>query len=107
MKTKQCYEHHTKCNGNTCNKEQQHTPTLSVKKKGDYYQVVYGKYDDEFCSTLHKEHADEIIRAINSHEALLDAAKYALQAIRYIAPNESEDVIEKLSKAIAQVNGGK
>src|SRR5882757_8376278 len=46
-----------------------------------------------------KANAEFIVRAVNSHEMLLEAAKLALVAIRYNSPREPEYLIRAITQA--------
>ena len=59
-----------------------HTPTLyrvdGIDDRG-YTRVLYGKGTDsrELCSSFYEDNAKLIVKACNSHEALLEACKEA------------------------------
>lgn len=104
----------------------QHTPTPWIQEgrqvKGGEYQAesidvsLSGKSGNVKMTTahrvyfrcLHEEDAEFIVRAVNSHEALLEAAKSFLG----VSPSDNYDLgyqenREVLAKVIAQAEGGK
>jgi hypothetical protein len=109
MKTKKCYETHRKCNGTTCNFEAQekvqHAPQLINKLANEYTKNVAhnpdGKIFDHILAMV--EGTPDLIRAVNSHEALLEAAK------RLHAEGHKQCFGELcyMEKAIAQAEEGK
>ena len=63
------------------------TPTLTVKRTGDYWQVLdtgAKRSGREFASCLRKEDAEAIVSAVNSHEALLKIAREVAGPGRHI-----------------------
>lgn len=77
----------------------------------DYSDVIDSEGTFVFAG-LSRKQAEFIVRAVNSHEALLEAAKLGLSFLRsdYIGPNEKDlsgGAIMKISKIIAQAEGVK
>lgn len=89
----------------------EHTPTPwkiipNYKSDGQYIkagiQTLLETWIGEFSS---QDNATFIVRAVNSHEALLEAAKLAKIQIHYGYIDGKEDVIKILDDAIKSAEG--
>jgi len=94
--------------------EREHTPTpeywLSEYSGGTYFTICGKDYPDEFVARFpRRSEAEKFLGAVNSHEALLEAAKGYLWSGH--EPTDSDVHQEnqcrqcRLEKAIAQAEG--
>lgn len=95
MKTKKCYETHKNCNKNYCEKTQ-HQPDGSHTPMPEDYRHFYSMESGLSFFVKHPVDGSKIVRAVNSHEALLEAAKLGLQ--------EAKDTLEVVGGCDHSVN---
>lgn len=135
MKTKQCYDTHKNCNKDYCEKdleakrlgnsvkgpETQHTPTPWHRNVSPAYKYpIYADKngDPNGRDWIHiaavlsgnpnaEADLDFIVRAVNSHGALLRAAVYALNELQHPHPNPENKAltINELKEVIKQAEG--
>ncbi len=87
-----------------------HTPTpWIVGRKADYWDVKQknGFLESEVATCLRKESAAFIVRAVNSHEALLTNLKAALIVLESNPMMVHSDIVTSIRKAIAQAEQGR
>lgn len=90
---------------------------MKVKKKSGYtpppwmaewtgVEANIGRPNNVVGTIKTMAEADRIVRAVNSHEALLEAAKIGLQIGLDAGMEDSmDDALKKIRKAIAQAEG--
>ncbi len=86
-------------------KANDHTPTPWTDQKGDLIGA-----DGTMVDAREEANTEFMLRAVNAHEALLEAAKFALSVTIKNGLYDMSDKMaaEKLGKAIAQAkNGGR
>jgi hypothetical protein len=85
-----------------------HTPTpllgkLEVYVTGDHVNLFDG--DNQIARVWDKDKADAIVRAVNSHEALLEAAKEAESVLAAIQGQGNHRIAQHLRIAINKAEG--
>lgn len=90
--------------------ETNHTPTPWIlgkdKSTDDYIRIdIYGKGGEAEGDLVPNTFANRefIVRAVNSHKALLEAAKDAYAVMKHA--RHVDPLVERLEKAIAQAEG--